>query len=64
MNITKYTWLTHGGAKQKKKKKGQDADIKVLQICNIMKIVYGLNYKIMKPFQLFKLKFSHQQLLQ
>lgn len=64
MNITNFAWLTHGGAKPLSLEKGQDADIKVVQICNIMKIVYGLNYKIMKPFQLFKLNFSHQQFLQ
>ena len=64
MNLTNFAWLTHGGANPLSLEKGQDADIKVLQICNIMKIVYGLNYKIMKLFQLFKLKFSHQQLLQ
>ena len=64
MNITNFASLTHDGANPLSLEKGQDADIKVLQICNIVKIVYGLNYKIMKPFQLFKLKFSHQQLLQ
>lgn len=64
MNITNFAWLTHDGANPLSLEKGQNADIKVLQICNIVKIVYGLNYKIMKPFQLFKLKFSHQQLLQ
>lgn len=64
MNITNFAWLTHEGANPLSLEKGQNADIKVLQICNIVKIVYGLNYKIMKPFQLFKLKFSHQQLLQ
>ena len=64
MNITNFAWLNQGGAKPLSLEKGQNADIKVLQICNIVKIVYCLNYKIMKPFQLFKLKFSHQQLLQ
>lgn len=64
MNLINFAWLTHGGANPLSLEKGQDADIKVLQICNIMKIVYGLNYKIMKPFQLFKLKLSHQQFLQ
>lgn len=64
MNMTIFAWLIHGGAELLSLKKGQHADIKVLQICNIVKVAYHLNYKIMKSFQLFKLKFSHQQILQ
>ena len=64
MKMTNFAWLAHSGAELLSLKKGQHTDIKVLQINNIMKIVYDLNYKIMKPFQLFKkLKFSHRQQL-